>query len=187
LTHPELKHLAKGRESSKPNYLYISYEYIFIMGFKVIFNLLPRLKENNHGGDNMPAGDGTGPAGQGSMTGRGAGYCAGYNAPGYANTVPRMGIGFGRGRGFGRGMGFNRGFGWRRTGFAPFAPVPPAAPVAPIAPVQPVQQYQPAQPTKEQEIQMLENETKAIEQEQQDLNKELEAMKKRIEELKSKN
>lgn len=33
----------------------------------------------------MPRGDGTGPAGQGPMTGRAAGYCAGYNSPGYAN------------------------------------------------------------------------------------------------------
>ena len=43
----------------------------------------------------MPRGDGTGPAGQGSMTGRGMGFCAGSNAPGF------MSPGFGRGRGFG--------------------------------------------------------------------------------------
>src|SRR6056297_3492046 len=51
----------------------------------------------------MPAGDGTGPAGMGPMTGRAAGYCAGYSVPGYMNSVPRRGAGFGRGRGFGRG------------------------------------------------------------------------------------
>jgi len=45
----------------------------------------------------MPRGDGTGPMGMGPMTGRGAGICAGYNTPGYANSV-----GFGRGRGFRR-------------------------------------------------------------------------------------
>lgn len=46
----------------------------------------------------MPRGDRTGPAGAGPMTGRGMGYCAGYNVPGYANPC------FGRslGRGFGR-------------------------------------------------------------------------------------
>ena len=42
---------------------------------------------------NMPGGDGTGPNGQGSMTGRGAGYCTGYERPGFANP------GFGRRKG----------------------------------------------------------------------------------------
>ncbi len=42
----------------------------------------------------MPGGNGTGPTGMGPMTGRAAGYCAGYPAPGYANPIP--------GRGFGR-------------------------------------------------------------------------------------
>jgi hypothetical protein len=41
------------------------------------------------------------------MTGRGAGYCAGYNVPGHANPTPG-------GRGFGRG-GFGRGLGRRRA------------------------------------------------------------------------
>ncbi|MDD3840868.1 MAG: DUF5320 domain-containing protein [Clostridia bacterium] len=45
----------------------------------------------------MPGGDGTGPAGMGPMTGRGAGYCAGYNRPGFANFYPRYGMGRGRG------------------------------------------------------------------------------------------
>ena len=50
----------------------------------------------------MPRGDGTGPWGQGSMTGRGAGFCGGFGTPEYANPVP--GRGFGRGgRGGGRG------------------------------------------------------------------------------------
>lgn len=44
----------------------------------------------------MPRGDGTGPMGQGPMTGRGLGYCAGYPSPGF------MQPGFGRGRGFRR-------------------------------------------------------------------------------------
>jgi hypothetical protein len=33
----------------------------------------------------MPRGDGSGPAGMGPMTGRAAGYCAGYGMPGYMN------------------------------------------------------------------------------------------------------
>ena len=89
---------------------------------------------------NMPFGDGTGPAGMGPMTGRAAGFCAGYPAPGYMNPVgarsfapvagpygyvptaygyglpyapvrPRFGFGFGFGRGFGRGRGWGRGRG----------------------------------------------------------------------------
>jgi len=36
---------------------------------------------------NMPFGNGTGPAGLGPMTGRAAGFCAGYPVPGYANPV----------------------------------------------------------------------------------------------------
>lgn len=35
----------------------------------------------------MPAGDGTGPRGLGPMTGRAAGYCVGYPAPGYMNPA----------------------------------------------------------------------------------------------------
>jgi hypothetical protein len=34
----------------------------------------------------MPQGDGTGPRGSGSMTGRGMGYCAGYAQPGFASA-----------------------------------------------------------------------------------------------------
>jgi hypothetical protein len=59
----------------------------------------------------MPRGDGTGPMGLGPMTGRAAGYCAGFSAPGFMNTYgygPGMGYGFGMG--YGRGMGFGRGF-----------------------------------------------------------------------------
>ena len=46
----------------------------------------------------MPFGDGTGPMGLGPMTGRAAGYCAGYPAPGFTNPIP------------GRGLGWRRGF-----------------------------------------------------------------------------
>jgi len=69
----------------------------------------------------MPFGDGTGPMGLGPMTGRAAGYCAGYGMPGYANPIPGRGFwGWGRGRGFwGRGRGFwGRGRGWWGRGWA---------------------------------------------------------------------
>jgi len=86
----------------------------------------------------MPRGDGTGPAGMGPMTGRAAGYCAGYPAPGFMNPAVGMGVGvrapylaqgpayapaYGVGvpyrramgfpfaRGFFGGFGFGRGFG----------------------------------------------------------------------------
>jgi len=35
----------------------------------------------------MPAGDGTGPGGMGPMTGRAAGFCAGFPVPGYMNRL----------------------------------------------------------------------------------------------------
>ncbi len=54
----------------------------------------------------MPFGDGTGSIGMGPMTGRAAGYCAGFGVPGYMNPVP--------GRGWGRGFwGRGPGRGWR--------------------------------------------------------------------------
>ena len=43
----------------------------------------------------MPFGDGTGPMGLGPMTGRGAGFCAGFGRPGFASPIPRRGFGFG--------------------------------------------------------------------------------------------
>ena len=61
----------------------------------------------------MPRGDGTGPAGMGPMTGKAAGFCAGYSVPGYANPVGGRGMGMG----WGRGRGFGRGFGWGRAGY----------------------------------------------------------------------
>ena len=99
----------------------------------------------------MPAGDGTGPMGMGPMTGRGTGYCGGYEAPGYANPWPRMGMAWRRGRGGrfggwggGWGLGWGRGRGWRAGyygpyrsgygfGYAPPAGAPPAG-YGPYAP-----------------------------------------------------
>lgn len=61
----------------------------------------------------MPYGDGTGPIGLGSMSGRDAGYCAGFSVPGYANPIAGRGF-FGRGR----GMGYGRGRGHRNRFYA---------------------------------------------------------------------
>ena len=65
--------------------------------------------------------------GAGPMTGRAAGFCAGYAAPGFAGGGGR-GMGFGRGGGWGRGggRGFGRGGAWAvpPTGFAGAPPAP---------------------------------------------------------------
>ena len=82
----------------------------------------------------MPRFDGTGPAGMGSMTGWGQGYCnpsrtvfgsapagrSGYRGPGYGQGFGRA-QGFGQGRGFnsGRGLGAGRGRGFGRRGIYP--------------------------------------------------------------------
>ncbi len=50
----------------------------------------------------MPRGDGTGPAGMGRLTGRSAGFCAGFKTPGFIN------MGFGRCTESGRGPRFRR-------------------------------------------------------------------------------
>jgi len=53
------------------------------------------------------------------MTGRAAGFCAGFGVPGYANPFP--GRGWGRGGGFGRGWG-GGGRGWRNRFWATGVP-----------------------------------------------------------------
>ncbi|MBN2293977.1 MAG: DUF5320 domain-containing protein [Pirellulales bacterium] len=58
----------------------------------------------------MPGGDRTGPMGMGPMTGRAAGYCAGFPTPGFMNAPGGRGLGGGRG---GRG-----GRGWRNRFYA---------------------------------------------------------------------
>lgn len=78
----------------------------------------------------MPAGDRTGPMGEGPMTGRGAGYCSGSGQPGYVSGGTGMGRGFGMGFGRGAGRGWRHWFratglpGWMRFGgyAAPGAP-----------------------------------------------------------------
>lgn len=85
----------------------------------------------------MARGDKTGPYGQGPVTGRGLGYCAGYSVPGYMHNIPGRGMGreIGFGRGMGRGIGFGRGLGLgfrrgRGYGYYPysFRPTPYSVP-----------------------------------------------------------
>ena len=111
----------------------------------------------------MPGGDGTGPAGMGPMTGRGAGYCAGYSTPGAVNPVSGRGYGFGFGRGL--GFGFRGGRGGRWAG--PYAGYGYNVPYVPP--------YGPA-PTRQQEMEALQEEAKYLENA-------LEEIKKRIAEF----
>ena len=112
----------------------------------------------------MPRGDGTGPRGEGPRTGRGLGYCAGYDTPGFAKGAPRGGGGFRRGRGV-RGCAPRN---WTRR----------AAPPRPTASRQ-------VNLTEEQEREMLEQEKEALENEVDALQKELEEIKKRMGNLQS--
>lgn len=71
----------------------------------------------------MPRGDRTGPLGAGPMTGRAAGTCAGFAAPGYANFGGGRGRGMGYGRGgAGRGCAVGRGLGRGWIGAATAVP-----------------------------------------------------------------
>lgn len=121
----------------------------------------------------MPAGDRTGPVGMGPRTGRGQGYCSGYDAPGWAH--PGFGRGFARGRGYGgRGMrgGGGGGWGWRNQFYATGMPrrarwgTPPVAAYG--APY--------AAPSREQEVEMLKGEAEWLKEQ-------LDAIAQRMEEL----
>ena len=109
----------------------------------------------------MSGGDGTGPAGFGPRTGRGMGYCSGFDAPGYFNAG--FGRPFGAGRGGGRGRGGSRG---RCIRFWPM--VPDAAFGA--------RQF--AAPSSEVEMEDLEEMAESLEAQ-------LKSIKARIEEMKS--
>ena len=72
----------------------------------------------------MPFGDRTGPLGTGPVTGRGMGFCRGYDRPGYYNRP--WGTGWGRGRSGGTGYGgggggFRNRYWWRVTGMPGWA------------------------------------------------------------------
>lgn len=102
----------------------------------------------------MPYGDRTGPMGQGPMTGRRAGFCAGYGMPGYANSSPNRGRG--RGFGWGRGRGFVGGQSW--AGYSPRWTAPT--------------------PTREQEVDLLKSQARELQDALQRINDRLEALEK---------
>ena len=111
------------------------------------------------------------------MTGRGAGYCAGYQVPGFMNPVPGRSYG-GWGRGGGRGRRnwfYATGMpGWQRASFGlPAFGRHPAYP-SPYA----AQTFAPSI-TKEQELDVLKTQAGHFEES-------LESIKKRIEELETK-
>ncbi len=106
----------------------------------------------------MPSGDRTGPLGQGPMTGRRMGFCAGFNNPGFMNS------GFGRGFGRGSGRGFGRGRGPRNA----FVSQAQAMPMQVAQPVQTI--------TESQEKELLEADLK-------DLKAEMKEIEKRLKEL----
>jgi hypothetical protein len=110
----------------------------------------------------------------GPMTGRAAGFCAGYPVPGFMNPIP--GRGWGRGFGWGRGRGgWGRGMGWRRgRGFwgAPYFGGAYPAPYAYGAPFG--APY--AQPTAQQETDALRGQAEYLEDA-------LEGVRKRLSEL----
>jgi len=62
------------------------------------------------------------------MTGRAAGYCAGFGGPGFANVAGGGVFGCGRGRGMGRDLGLGRGF---RGGYPAAMPVAGATGMTP--------------------------------------------------------
>lgn len=62
----------------------------------------------------MPRGNGTGPMGMGRMSGRKAGYCAGFEMAGFQNRGMRLGMAAGQGQTRTRGGGR----GWRHQYFA---------------------------------------------------------------------
>ena len=122
----------------------------------------------------MPRGDKTGPGGMGPRTGRGAGYCSGYDMPGYAHPFPRGGYGRGWGRGRAPGMGRRwRRFHWRHMhpamamhGWHGYGPGRYA----------PAEGYGPYEPTPEQVLDEMKNHAEWLKEE-------MEAVSKRIEEL----
>jgi hypothetical protein len=97
----------------------------------------------------MPGGDRTGPAGFGPMTGRGAGFCAGYSVPGFMN--PAWGSGWGRG--FGGGGRRHRH--WYYAGWPGYTPPFPSTFSPPM--------------TREQELEVLKNQAEYFEQSLEDL------------------
>ncbi len=123
----------------------------------------------------MPGGDRTGPRGLGSMTGRGLGYCAGYDSPGYTKGFGMgLGRGWGRGRGIGRGIGYGRGRGWgyRSPIYAPVYTSYPSGIIPKITP--------------ENQLTMLKQEKEYLETDMNGIKSAIDDISKRIEELERK-
>ena len=76
----------------------------------------------------MPSGDGTGPRGMGPMTGRAAGFCAGFGRPGFANPIPGRWFGFGRRMPYGYPYASGYGYPYYGRGYAPSYGYPYAYP-----------------------------------------------------------
>ena len=106
----------------------------------------------------MPAGDRTGPQGLGPMTGRGAGFCVGFAAPGYAHS--------GRGGGFGRGFGRGGGFGFRNRFFRGFG----------AGWAQPAPGYDAQPMSSEQEVSMLKGQAEALKASMDQIQQRIEAL-----------
>lgn len=121
----------------------------------------------------MPGGDGTGPAGAGPMTGRGAGFCAGYPVPGYMNPVG--GRGYYGGGAWGRGRGYRHWYhatgapGWMRAarglpawgGYGYPYPLPPLPTLTP-----------------QQEMEMLKAGAQGLERDLSEIRKRMEELEK---------
>ncbi|MFX0155871.1 MAG: DUF5320 domain-containing protein [Candidatus Hodarchaeota archaeon] len=120
----------------------------------------------------MPGGDRTGPRGLGSMTGRGLGYCAGYDSPGY---IKGPGIGLGRGWGRGRGVGYGRGF-WYGRGWGYRVPI--YAPVYPPYPSGIIPKITP-----ENQLAMLKQEKEYLESEMTGIKSAIDDLSTKIDEL----
>jgi len=114
----------------------------------------------------MPAGDRTGPVGQGPRTGRALGYCSGNDAPGYA-TPGGAGMGWGMRNGGGRGPG--RGFrgGGLGRGRA-FQPNPPYG----------ADPYWGGAQSKEQELKQLKRQAEDLKDAQKNIEKRIEELGK---------
>jgi len=114
----------------------------------------------------MPAGDRTGPWGQGPRTGRALGYCEGFDSPGYA-IPPGGGMGMGRGFRFRGGWGIGRRYYGRRGCYAPEYyryNIPP------------FQRYY--GPTGEDELKFLKTEAERLKRYQKDLEKRINDLEK---------
>jgi hypothetical protein len=122
----------------------------------------------------MPGGDRTGPRGMGPMTGRAAGFCRGYDSPGFANPMPGRGYwrGSWRGRGGAWGSGWGGGGrGWRHRFYATGQPFWARQPYA----YGPAGDFPPP-PTQEQELEGLKREAEWLKEQ-------LDAINQRVEEL----